>query len=106
MKRTDRPERGGPQGTPDISDIQNLIYGLDSQTAGWYGLLMETIDRITADQVQVGDYVVIEGLYTGEVLSSDDLGDSILVTLSDEEEYGDPTVIRLDPSDWLDLLGY
>lgn len=65
---------------------------------------MTIIDTVTADQIQVGDFIAYAD-QTGEVLNVEDDFDEIVVTIASESEYGDREEIFLKYFDTVDILG-
>lgn len=65
---------------------------------------METIDTVTADQIEVGDFISVAG-FKGEVLNVVDDGEHIMVTFANEALSGDRDELALEYWLTVDLLG-
>jgi hypothetical protein len=62
------------------------------------------IDTVRADTLDVDDYIRFGGV-SGKVLDFEDDGDTISLTVLDDND-GDKTDIVLSPEDFVDLLDY
>lgn len=68
-------------------------------------LLDEVLDTVAATDVEVGDYVSILDIVSGEVVQVDDLGDEIALYIQDNDEYGEIVRHVVSADDEITLLG-
>lgn len=62
---------------------------------------MEKIDSVSADSLDSGDFILAEnGVSIAEIVAIEDLGDSILVILENDDE------IPFTPHSRVDIFGY
>lgn len=65
---------------------------------------MDVIDTVSADQIEVGDFISVAG-FRGEVLNVVDDGEHIIVTFANEDLAGDRDELALEYWLTVDLLG-